>query len=101
MVIEVITTVANNGTVNFTRIYRTKATRTPIPIEKVLENPSIYRFIFQNPLDLHKLFEDPTPRSVAICQGMKKLRLDLLRELAHQELTSHEVVLGDRHGPNA
>ncbi|UDD58704.1 hypothetical protein AFCA_006134 [Aspergillus flavus] len=92
--IDVLTTVANNGTVSFERLYRTKTKRTPIPIDKVLNKPSGYCFVFQNPLDLHKLLEDPDPASVAICQGMKKLRFDLLQHIARDKVTFREALDG-------
>ncbi|KAE8337181.1 hypothetical protein BDV24DRAFT_177919 [Aspergillus arachidicola] len=92
--IDVLTTVANNGTVSFARLYRTKTERTPIPTDKVLNKPSGYCFVFQNPLDLHKLLEDPDPTSVAICRGMKKLRFDLLRHIAGNKLTFREALDG-------
>lgn len=91
-IIDVLTTVANNGTISLARLYRTKTERTPVPIGKVLQNPSTYRFVFQNPLDLHKLLEDPDPASVAICQGMKRLRLDLLQYFAEGKLTLNEAL---------
>ena len=90
--IDVLTTVANNGTTSFTRLYCTKSERTPVPTDKILKNPSAYRFVFQNPLDLHKLLEDPDPASVAICQGMKMLRLDFLQPFADNKLYFMEAM---------
>ncbi|KAB8074214.1 hypothetical protein BDV29DRAFT_156819 [Aspergillus leporis] len=100
MSIDVLTTVTNNGTLNFTRVYRTKRDRPAIPVEEILDRTSKYRFIFQNPIDLHKLFEDPDPASAAICSGMRKLRLDLLHPLSNLELTEGESTGGLSDGPN-
>ncbi|OGM49215.1 hypothetical protein ABOM_004055 [Aspergillus bombycis] len=94
-IIDVLATVANNGTTSFMRLYRTKSERTPVPIDTILQKPSAYRFVFQNPLDLHKLLEDPDPASVAICQGMKMLRLDLLQHFTDDKLTFMEAATED------
>ncbi|KAE8379583.1 hypothetical protein BDV26DRAFT_291180 [Aspergillus bertholletiae] len=99
-VMEVLTTIANNGTINFARLYHTKTENSPVPIDQILKKPSAYRFVFQNPLDLHKLLEDPDPTSVAICQGMKSLRLDLLQPLIEDKLSFIDV-LTDRAGLQA
>ncbi|KAB8232474.1 hypothetical protein ETB97_000877 [Aspergillus alliaceus] len=100
MVMEVVTTVADNGTVNFTRIYRTEPTTVPVHVGRILTNIPAYRFIFKDPLDLQKLFEDPARASIAICKGMKKLHLDLLQALTDVELTKREEEIGDPTGPN-
>ncbi|KAF7588093.1 hypothetical protein BBP40_006192 [Aspergillus hancockii] len=100
MMIEVFTTVRSNGILNFTRIYRTKRDRPPVPIEDVLEKISKYHFTFQNPIDLHKLFEDPDPASVEICNNMKRLRLDLLYPLSDMSLTEEAMTQITSNRPN-
>ncbi|KNG83696.1 hypothetical protein ANOM_007662 [Aspergillus nomiae NRRL 13137] len=88
MATEVSITINNLGNIS---CCTSEAVNVEIPLDDIRKDPSRYIFVFQDPNDLKKLFEHPTPETVEVRDGMRKLCLKILYPNSGVPLTLEET----------
>lgn len=90
---ELLITINDLGNVACRNVEAVNSAVTEIPLDHIRKILSTYVFVFQDPNELKKMFENTTPENVEIRNGMRKLRLKILRPVPYELLT-----LEERHG---
>ncbi|KAE8417098.1 hypothetical protein BDV36DRAFT_309648 [Aspergillus pseudocaelatus] len=99
MATEVLITINSLGNVACFNVDPVISATTEIPLDDIRQALSTHVFVFRDPNELKKIFENTIPENVETRNGMRKLRLRILRPISSKQLTLEEKY-GSIKGPN-